>query len=161
MADKYNTEVERTEEGGNVFHIIGEVHNDEGKLLPGLRVQAVYNSSHYQILVGEDITNKQGRYSITYSVSKFTEENRTLDLLICVFNSKGDLLEKSPVKISAKMDEETNIIISSTKKVIPSEHTHMADKHNPLLEFKPVDQFINRDNHPLFEQTDKMEQIGN
>jgi hypothetical protein len=119
-------------------HIVeGEVVDPKGRPLPGLPVKAFDRALCDWRLLGEDSTNDQGRYRITYAKETLAAWGKArADLKVEVYDRPtGDLvLAASPLILQALPLEVVDFAIGDGNYVGPDEHKLVQDALAPLLE---------------------------
>jgi hypothetical protein len=96
------------------FIVRGQVLKSDGVVFVGGAVRAFHESATGQTLLGEDKTNGEGRYSISYSARKVTGP---INLRVQVQDASGTLLLQSDLIAGAKREEIVNLTLPITGKV--------------------------------------------
>ena len=96
------------------YRIIGVIVNREsGEGVGGLRVEAWDHDNLVDDLVGQALTGPDGAFLITFDSDYFQELffDKEPDLYFRVFDSKGELLVKTPVRRNIGSDESFRILV--------------------------------------------------
>lgn len=94
------------------FIVRGQVLKSDSGFFIGGSVRAFHEALAVQTLLGEDKTNVEGRYTITYSSLKVAAH---INLRVQVFDGSGKLLLQSDVIAGAKREEVVNLAIPSAR----------------------------------------------
>jgi len=96
------------------FVVRGLVRAADGSSLSGLTVRAFDRDLRNEELLGETMTDKNGRYEITYSAAQFPRaERKSADLVVRAYGKKK-ILAESRVVFNAKSEETVDVVVSGT-----------------------------------------------
>ncbi|MGH9755501.1 MAG: neuraminidase-like domain-containing protein [Blastocatellia bacterium] len=109
--------------------VLGVVRRSDTTPVEGALVRAFDVDFRSEELLGEDITDSEGRYSIAYSAERFAgAEKDTADLLIRVFDrSGGKALAESSILFNAPREAAVDLVVEALRR---SEY----EKHMALVE---------------------------
>jgi hypothetical protein len=116
-------QIEETEES-KTFIVKGQVTDEEGQSLSGMRVRAFDRDISSRQLLGETETNQEGHYEISYTAEQFLsveEEKGGADLVVRALNQQGETLATSPVRNNADEVATINLTASSQEQLTPDQ----------------------------------------
>lgn len=93
------------------FIVRGQILKSDGAVFIGGAVRAFHEAATGQTLLGEDNTNSEGRYSISYSSRKVAGP---INLRVQIQDGSGKLLVQSDVIAGAKREEIVNLTVTIT-----------------------------------------------
>jgi hypothetical protein len=136
MAKKVKkTEDELTKSTPEAFVVRGQIRQTDGSLLVGGIVRAFDKDLRSEQLLGEATTDKDGRYEITYTATKFQRaEKKSADVAVRVFSKKGEELVSSKIIFNAKPVETVDLVIGGGEYRGPSEYERLVAEIKPLLQ---------------------------
>ncbi|MBK8639513.1 MAG: hypothetical protein IPN92_15035 [Chromatiaceae bacterium] len=95
-------------------HVVsGEVRRQDGLLLQGVQIRAHHESERGAILLGENATDAQGRYTIRYELLPGVEGT---NLRVSAVGDDGELLQSSEVTRNAKPLEIVDLTLAIDRK---------------------------------------------
>ena len=84
------------------FIVRGQIRKADGSPLAGATVRAFDKDLRHEKLLGEQATNAEGRYEIAYTADQLRRpEKKKADLIVRVFDSRGELIIASPMAFKA------------------------------------------------------------
>lgn len=116
--------------------VSGTVRDDQGRPLPGMRVQAFDRDLRSEELLGEALTNASGRYQIRYTPEQFRRaEKAAADLRLRVFDADGEReLMASQTLFNAPQRATIDLAIPVTVLHTESEWERYLRELGPLLQ---------------------------
>ena len=116
------------------FVVRGQVRRD-GHPLSGILIAAVDKDLRSEELLGQAMTDEQGRYVITYTADQFRRaEKGSADLIVRVINAEGPPLASSRIHFNAKQIETVDLILDEQTLIGPSEYERLLNELAPILE---------------------------
>jgi Putative peptidoglycan binding domain len=137
-----STELIREERGGTAtmpqpqeYIIKGQVQLVNGKPVVGVLVQAYDRDLRSEQLLGEQKTDRAGRYEISYSAGQFARaEKGSADLRVSASNADGRELVSSPIYFNAAPVETIDLVIGGAAVLGPSEYELLLANITPVLQ---------------------------
>src|SRR6516162_7942845 len=122
------------------FMVHGQVRQADFSLFVGAVVQASDKDLRSEELLGQAITDQEGRYEIKYNADQFRRgEKGTADLIVRVYAnaSAAPSLATSPIIFNAPPVATVDLVIGGGTYPGPSEYEQLASELAPLLEVSP------------------------
>jgi len=122
------------------FMVHGQVRQADFSLFVGAVVQASDQDLRSEELLGQAITDQQGRYEIKYTADQFRRaEKGTADLIVRVYAnaSAAPSLATSPIIFNAPPVTAVDFVIGGGTYPGPSEYEQLVSELAPLLEVSP------------------------
>jgi len=115
-------------------HLVqGTLLQADGSPLRNTIVKAFDKELRQEKLLGEDKTDKNGKYSIYYTILQLGgSEKRFADLIVRAYK-KGKEIATSPLILHASRRQTVNLIVGNGPYIGPSEYTQIGTELMPLL----------------------------
>ncbi len=125
------------------YSVRGTVTNVQNRNLPDLLVRAYDRDLRSEELLGENITDRNGKYEIRYTPAAFKRsEKLSADLVVKVFGRNGKQVLYEPdmdhILFNAPPDAIVNITITAEIKATDNEFEFILRELQPLLENVPL-----------------------
>ncbi len=121
------------------FVVKGHVSQADDSRVVGHTVRALDKDMRTEQLLGEDVTDKNGRYEIEYAADKFRRaEKGSADLIVRVLSKDGRVLAASPVIFDAGAEETVDLTLDTAATPLPSEYERLLNKLKPYLQDTPL-----------------------
>lgn len=99
-------------DGGSFFVVRGDVRKADGSPLIRAIVRAFDKDLRHEKCLGEEMTDRRGRYEIAYTVERFRRaEKKRADLIVRVFDQEDQELIASDILFNAQTEETVNLIV--------------------------------------------------
>ena len=134
------------------FMVHGQVRQADFSLFVGAVVQASDKDLRSEELLGQAITDQQGRYEIKYTADQFRRaEKGAADLIVRVYAnaSAASSLAASPIIFNAPPVATVDFVIGGGTYPGPSEYEQLASELAPLLEVSPPVQPVDLTNDDI------------
>ena len=119
--------------GGAHFIVSGIVLHLDGHPAPGVTVLAYDQDLRSRQLLGQDVTDTSGSYTIAYTSMQFNHaENANADLFVAAMDQRGSELVTSDVLYDAPQQATIDLILPLDKKTL-SEYELLLQSIQPLL----------------------------
>ena len=116
------------------FVVRGQVRQD-GHPLSGILIAAVDKDLRSEELLGQAMTDEQGRYEIAYTAAQFSRaEKGSADLIVRAQDSAGNLLAASPIIFNAPPVATVDLVVGNGNARGPSEYEQLLAVITPLLD---------------------------
>ena len=130
----------------------GQVRQADFSLFVGAVVQASDKDLRSEELLGQAITDQEGRYEIKYNADQFRRgEKGTADLIVRVYAnaSAASSLAASPIIFNAPPVATVDFVIGGGTYPGPSEYEQLVSELAPLLEVSPPVQPVDLTNDDI------------
>ena len=134
------------------FMVHGQVRQADFSLFVGAVVQASDKDLRSEELLGQAITDQQGRYEIKYTADQFRRaEKGAADLIVRVYAnaSAASSLAASPIIFNAPPVATVDFVIGGGTYPGPSEYEQLVSELAPLLEVSPPVQPVDLTNDDI------------
>ena len=112
----------------------GEVRDAEGGVLKGIKVEAFDRDLRSEETLGQDTSDKGGRYRIAYFARQFrNHEKAGADLVVRALAEDDSLLAESSIVFNAPREAEVNLTIAADKLQPPTLFERISQALAPLL----------------------------
>ncbi len=116
------------------YLVQGTLLQSDGSPVINTIVKAFDKELRQEKLLGEDKTDKNGKYSIYYTILYLGgSEKRFADLIVRAYNQRGKEIATSPLIPHASPRQTVNLILGNEPYIGPSEYTQIGTKLMPLL----------------------------
>lgn len=116
------------------YLVQGTLLQPDGSPVINTIVKAFDKELRQEKLLGEDKTDKNGKYSIYYTILYLGgSEKRFADLIVRAYNQRGKEIATSPLILHASPRQTVNLILGNEPYIGPSEYTQIGTKLMPLL----------------------------
>lgn len=117
------------------YEVRGTIRTEDGQGLEKITVQVVDRDLRHEQELGKTRTDRDGVYSIKYSVRQFRKaEKHRADLVIKAFDADKTLLAASPIVFNAPQKAEIDLVIPAEKQQPLSLFEQLAQSLSPLLD---------------------------
>ncbi|MGC1121819.1 MAG: neuraminidase-like domain-containing protein [Candidatus Methanofastidiosia archaeon] len=123
------------------YIVQGNLLQSDGSPVDNAVVKAFDKELRQEKLLGEDKTNKEGKYTIYYTILQLNNPNRGFaDLIMRAYSQNGKEIATSPLIPHASPRQTVDLIVGNEPYIGPSEYTRIRMKLEPLLhDVKPVE----------------------
>ena len=121
--------------------VLGVVRQSDSAAVERAVVRAFDADFRSEELLGEDITDSEGRYSIAYSAEQFARiEKLTADLRVRAFDAAGQqLLAESPIMFNAPREAVVDLLVEEDDRTRSEYERHMATLEQLAPGISPAD----------------------
>ena len=116
------------------FRVGGIVAQPDGRPVADAVVHAFHKNLRTEAPLGEGMSDRAGRYSITYTAEDLGRaEKGRANLVVRVFDTSNTLLAESPIRFQAQVAETINLIVDQEDRTL-SPFARIIKQISPLLE---------------------------
>lgn len=110
--------------------VLGIVRGSDATAVEGAVVRAFDAYFRSEELLGEDITDSEGRYSIAFTTEQFARnEKDTADLLVRVFDTTADqVLAESPIVFNAPREAAVDLVVEARRRSEYEKHMDIVEQ---------------------------------
>jgi hypothetical protein len=124
---KVEIEVELPVNDEPVARVLGQILRADGFPLKGLRVRAFSKELRHEDLLGEAVTDEEGRYEIRYGLHAPDAGTQKLNLFIRVYDDEMQALAVSAIVFNAGAEETINLTLDQALAQGPSEYEMLLE----------------------------------
>lgn len=124
-----------------MYSVQGTVYDEWLKPLPNASVMAFDMNLRTELLLGENDTDSNGRYSINFTQDKFAKTGKSApDIVVRLYGQDGNLLKSSNTTFNAPQTLQIDINLSTQAFTGPSEFDYLVAQITPLIGQVTIDQ---------------------